>query len=175
MTGSTLLELLSEALGLQGGYLEHDAGCLVGLAVSGHYYPPCPEPHLTMGTARHSDPSFLTVLLQDGVGGLQVLIDSRWVDVPPVPGALVVNIGDLLQLMSNDRFKSVEHRVVSKTAGPRVSVGCFFRANKGDGRVYSPITGDERPRYRGVTMKEFMGYFMNKGLDGRSALDHFRL
>ncbi|KAK3120420.1 hypothetical protein QOZ80_9AG0687340 [Eleusine coracana subsp. coracana] len=183
--GATLLGLLSEAMGLHPGFLEHDAGCLDdGLSVAGHYYPPCPEPHLTMGTTRHSDPSFLTVLLQDDIGGLQMLVNdedgrgsSSWVDVPPVPGALVVNIGDFLQLVSNDRFKSVEHRVLATAAGPRVSVACFFRTTDGS-KVYRPIVNsleDERPRYRSTTVPEFVGYYMDKGLDGRSKLEHFRL
>ncbi|CAO2163167.1 unnamed protein product [Urochloa humidicola] len=178
--GRRLLGILSEALGLDAGYLERDAGCLDGdgLVVTCHYYPPCPEPEKTMGTTRHSDPSFLTVLLQDGVGGLQALVGgSSWVDVLPLPGALVVNIGDLLQLVSNDRFKSVEHRVVamSPDAGARVSVACFFRPT-GDAvatRAYGPIATP--PRYRSVTVAEFLGYFKDKGLDGRSALDHFSL
>ncbi|CAO2206906.1 unnamed protein product [Urochloa humidicola] len=185
--GRRLLGLLSEAMGLDAGYLERDAGCLDGgdghgLAVGCHYYPPCPEPEKTLGMTRHSDPCFLTVLLQDGVGGLQALVgggkSSCWVDVPPLPGALVVNVGDLLQLVSNDRFRSVEHRVVamSPAAGARVSVACFFRPT-GDAaatRAYGPIAA-ATPRYRSVTVAEFMGYHRAKGLDGRSALDHFRL
>ncbi|GER41583.1 2-oxoglutarate (2OG) and Fe(II)-dependent oxygenase superfamily protein [Striga asiatica] len=88
--------LLSEALGLDTNYL-NNMGCAEGLATLYHYYPACPEPELTLGATKHSDYDFLTVLLQDSIGGLQVLYENRWVDIPPVPGALVVNIGDLLQ------------------------------------------------------------------------------
>ncbi|XBH62131.1 hypothetical protein VPH35_116423 [Triticum aestivum] len=106
--GGMLFELLSEALGLHRG-------------VVGHYYPASPQPHLSMGTSRHTDSSFLKVLLQDTVGGLQVLhwlrLDEQpvWVDVPAEPDAFIVNIGDFLQLLSNVRFRSVEYRVLSKS------------------------------------------------------------
>jgi len=94
--GLTLFGLLSEALGLNPNHL-NEIGCPEGLAVLYHYYPACPEPELTIGASKHSDSDFMTVLLQDHIGGLQILHENLWVDVPPVPGALVINIGDLLQ------------------------------------------------------------------------------
>ncbi|KAE8022554.1 hypothetical protein FH972_008344 [Carpinus fangiana] len=94
--GILLFELLSEALGLNPKHL-NEIDCSEGLAILGHYYPACPQPELTMGTTKHADNDFVNVLLQDHIGGLQVLYQDKWVDIPPVPGALVVNIGDLLQ------------------------------------------------------------------------------
>ena len=98
--GNVLLELLSEALGLEPDHLT-GLDCAKGHCILSNYYPGCPEPELTIGTTRHSDPDFFTLLLQDQIGGLQVLCQDHWTDVPPVPGALVVNIGDLLQASCN--------------------------------------------------------------------------
>ena len=94
--GHSLFELLSEALGLKPNHLK-EMGCTEGLYIQGQYYPPCPEPELTLGISDHSDTGFLNVVLQDQLGGLQVLHENQWVDVAPIHGALVINVGDLLQ------------------------------------------------------------------------------
>ena len=70
--GFKLFELISEALGLDPNNLK-DMDCAEGLSILCHYYPACPQPELTMGTTKHADNDFLTILLQDEVGGLQFL------------------------------------------------------------------------------------------------------
>ncbi|KAH0747022.1 hypothetical protein KY285_008679 [Solanum tuberosum] len=59
-----------------------------------NYYPTCQKPELTLGTGPHCDPTSLTILHQDSVGGLQVFVDNEWQSITPNFNAFVVNIGD---------------------------------------------------------------------------------
>ncbi|KAH9764464.1 1-aminocyclopropane-1-carboxylate oxidase [Citrus sinensis] len=112
--------------GLKPEYLK-DMICFNLYLIVCNYYPHCPQPELTLGARRHSDPSFLTILLQDQICGLQVFHENQWIDVHPISGDLVVNIGGFLQVISNNKLKSVDHRVVANVrATARVAVACFF-------------------------------------------------
>lgn len=67
--------------------------------VNMNFYPICPNPELTVGVGRHSDLTAITVLLQDDIGGLFVKVEDKgWIEIPPVQGALVINIGDTLEV-----------------------------------------------------------------------------
>ncbi len=75
----------------------------------------------------HTDPGVLTLLLQDNTGGLQALgRDGNWIDVPPSPGLVVVNIGDILQVWTNDRYRASVHRVTRMTRSSRLSIPYFY-------------------------------------------------
>lgn len=177
--GCTLLELLSESLGLKTSHLK-EMECSEGLSILCNYYPSCPQPELTVGLSKHTDNDFFTILLQDHIGGLQVLHHNHWVDVPPTPGALVINIGDVLQLISNDKYKSVDHRALSNKIGPRISIASFFSSGSlPSSKLYGPIeellSENNPPKYRATTLKDFYDYFSQKGLDGTSTLSHYKI
>ena len=98
-------------------------------------YPPLPADEQAEGKVScgaHTDYGCVTLLLADNTkGALQVWLqnegeEGRWVNVDPVPGALVVNVGDMMERWSGGRWKSTRHRVVHRGEGFRVSVPFFF-------------------------------------------------
>ncbi|KAJ6419337.1 hypothetical protein OIU84_029446 [Salix udensis] len=95
-----------------------------------NYYPPCNNSALTLGTGPHCDPTSLTILHQDQVGGLQVFADNKWLAIRPRPDALVVNIGDTFMALSNGRYRSCLHRAVVNRESERRSLVFFVSPNE---------------------------------------------
>ncbi|OVA09170.1 Oxoglutarate/iron-dependent dioxygenase [Macleaya cordata] len=91
-----LLELICLGLGLELGFFEEQLSKIQLMSVN--YYPPCPDPSLTLGLPKHGDPNLLTLLLQGLPDGLQVFKDGEWISVDPIPNAFVVNLGHQLQV-----------------------------------------------------------------------------
>ncbi|CAL5387647.1 unnamed protein product [Camellia sinensis] len=174
--GEKVAELLSEGLELAAGKLK-DEGLLGSRLIAGVYYPYCPQPNLTFGLNPHTDPGVLTILVENQVMGLQVKHEGEWVDVKPLPGSLIVNIGDALQIMSNGEYKSVEHRVlVNSMKESRISIVEFFNLYKKDEiRRYRPfpelLIAKKPALYRNFLYKEFHDNFFSKGLDNKSFVE----
>ncbi|XP_010537951.1 PREDICTED: gibberellin 3-beta-dioxygenase 2-like [Tarenaya hassleriana] len=129
-------------------------------AIQLNHYPVCPEPDRAMGLAAHTDSTLLTVLYQSNTAGLQVFKDGfGWLTVPPIPGSLVVNIGDLLHILSNGRLSSALHRVRVNQDRPRFSVA-YLWGPQADVQI-SPlpklVSPVKPPLYRPVTWKEYLG------------------
>jgi isopenicillin N synthase-like dioxygenase len=88
-------------------------------------YPPAP-PQAAWGVGEHSDYGLLTLLFQDDVGGLQVKTPGGWIDAPPIEGALVCNLGDMLERLTGGEFRSTPHRVLNKGGRDRLAFAFFL-------------------------------------------------
>jgi isopenicillin N synthase-like dioxygenase len=124
------------------------------------HYPP--HPPVTegrqFGLRPHSDTTAFTILLQDSVGGLQVQRADDWIEVPPIDGTFVINIGDMMARWTNDRFASTPHRVINRSGRERFSVP-FFAIPDFDAVVacLPSCTGPGRPaKYPPLRVGEFM-------------------
>ncbi|KAF8046891.1 hypothetical protein N665_3351s0001 [Sinapis alba] len=136
-----LLDLLCENLGLEKGYLKKvfhgTKGPTFGTKVSN--YPACPKPEMIKGLRAHTDAGGIILLFQDDkVSGLQLLKDGDWIDVPPLNYSIVINLGDQLEVITNGRYKSVMHRVVTQKEGNRMSIASFY--NPGSDAEISPAS-----------------------------------
>eukprot|EP00249_Psilotum_nudum_P004556 c18066_g1_i4 orf=472-1074(-) len=96
--GNTLYRAIFESAGLGSDYLDKALPDIPKMEIAIHYYASCPDPSLTFGLSGHSDFGCVTILMQDDVGGLQVLKEGRWTAVKPVPNAYIVNIGDQIEV-----------------------------------------------------------------------------
>ncbi|KAK9273997.1 hypothetical protein L1049_018811 [Liquidambar formosana] len=122
-------------------------------------YPSCPNPNQAMGLAPHTDTSLFTILHQSDTMGLQIFQDGvGWVSVCPIANALVVNVGDLLHILSNARFHSVLHRAVVNQTQHRLSIAYFYGL-PADSQVSpaSKLVGSgQLPIYRSLMVKEYI-------------------
>jgi isopenicillin N synthase-like dioxygenase len=112
------------------------------------------------GCGAHTDFGATTILLQDGVGGLQVWDHDKgvWLDAVPVPGAFIINLGDMMARWTNDRYRSTIHRVINASGRERYSVPFFFSGYPEHPISCIPSTLDEGKvaRYATMTVDQHM-------------------
>ena len=131
------------------------------------YYPPQPpqSPDDLFGSAPHTDYGFITILVQDEVGGLQVRnTDGEWLDAPYMPGAFVMNTADILHRWSNGKLISTPHRVINRSGRARYSNPFFFDPNMHT--LVSPlptcVSADNPARYEPVVYGDYLMERLNK-------------
>ncbi len=126
----------------------------------------------------HTDPGVLTLLLQDNTGGLQTQArDGHWIDIAPTDGTIVVNLGDMMQAWTNDRYRAAIHRVVPMTTQRRFSIPYF--SNPQRDAIIEPIPElcTAGPRYRPIQWRSFMAAraydnFTDLGTDDTQVSDY---
>ncbi|OEL14601.1 Protein SRG1 [Dichanthelium oligosanthes] len=121
-----------------------------------HHYPPCRHPDKVIGNTAHTDGLGLTVLLHvDDTPGLQMLRGGWWFPVRPLPGALVVNVSDILHILTNGAYRSVEHRGgCQRRAGPDHRRDIPGRLRRRDGDA---VPGAARSWWRGMVVNAERG------------------
>ncbi|KAG0462111.1 hypothetical protein HPP92_020587 [Vanilla planifolia] len=140
-----------------------------------NYYPPCAKPNKVIGLSPHSDASGLTLLLQaNETQGLQIKRNETWLAVESIPGALIVNIGDTIEILSNGKYKSIEHRaVVCKEE--RLSIAAFHSLNIDDAIGPIPELVQGKELYKSMGCKDYTKQVLVNKLDGKSNLDRMKL
>lgn len=127
--GQRLLAALATALGLDDGWFERNVTSDPTVLFRIFHYPPADADAAgadEWGVREHTDYGLLTILAQDGTGGLEVHSPAGWIDVPADPDVLVVNLGDMLERMTRGLYRSTPHRVRNTSGVGRLSLPFFL-------------------------------------------------
>ncbi|KAE8655688.1 Calcium-binding EF-hand family protein isoform 1 [Hibiscus syriacus] len=119
---------MAKSLGLEENCLVDEFGERAALQARLNYYPCCPRPEIVLGLKPHADGTGYTIILQDEVEGLQILQNQHWFTVPTLPDALLILMGDQMEIMTI--FKSPVHRVVNHMEKERTSIAVFYTPQK---------------------------------------------
>jgi isopenicillin N synthase-like dioxygenase len=157
--GRVLVAGLASSLGLESEYFHRRYTADPFVLFRIFNYPPSTAEG-PWGVAEHCDYGLLTILKQDDVGGLEIKSSSGWVPAPPIPGAFVCNIGDMLERMTGGLYRSTLHRVRSPTGRPRLSFPFFFDpAWAARIEPIRPGAPPALPSWDGVSIHEFGGTY----------------
>lgn len=142
-----------------------------------NYYPPCPDPSVTLGLLPHCDRHLLTVLSQGDVAGLQARYRGRWLLVRPVPGAFIINFGHQMEIVTNGVLASVEHRALTNSAVARMSVATLIMPKMDCliGPAPEMVSEANPPKFREFVFREFMAAYDTAAANREDVLEYFRI
>ncbi|KAL3522613.1 hypothetical protein ACH5RR_015447 [Cinchona calisaya] len=143
-----------------------------------NYYPPCPEPEMAIGFNAHSDADALTILFQlNETEGLQIRKDGKWVPVMPLQDAFVVNVGDIMEILSNGVYRSIEHRAAVNSDKERLSIATFYSSNlESQLAPARSLIGPHNPAvFCSVPIEKFFKEFFAAKLNGKAHLDFMKI
>ncbi|KAL9242997.1 hypothetical protein vseg_016939 [Gypsophila vaccaria] len=167
---SKILEYLAHGLGLKPEYFGSGFSKVISLVAN--HYPSCPDPSLTLGISKHTDPTVINIIQSGRVPGLQVFKNGQWFSVETPPDSFVVFMGNQMEVISNGKLKAVEHRVVNSTEA-RTSI--VFSVFPSDNSVIGPakelLQADEKPLYKTFGYKKFFETFSGPKPEGQDYED----
>ncbi|KAI3741714.1 hypothetical protein L1987_59388 [Smallanthus sonchifolius] len=171
-----LMEVVFESLGLNANYLYDDIeeGSQV---MTVNCYPSCPKPDLALGMPPHTDFGMITILNQTHQG-LEIMDhDKKWHPVPFIQGALIVQLGDQLEVISNGRYKSVPHRAVLNVQRKRFSIASLhsMHIEKKVGPAPELVDEQQPVAYREGSFGGFLDYISVKSLSEGKYIDTLRV
>ncbi|KAJ9690868.1 hypothetical protein PVL29_013162 [Vitis rotundifolia] len=178
-----LRNLAMTILGFLAKALKMEASDMKELFEEGHqgmrmnYYPPCPQPDQVLGLTPHSDPVGPTILLQvNEMEGLQIRKDGMWVPIKPLPGAFIVNIGDILEIVTNGTCRSIEHRATVNSIKERLSIATIYspKLNGDMGPAPSLVSPDSPALFKRIGVSDYFKGLFSRELDGKSYLEVLR-
>ncbi|MCW6509672.1 isopenicillin N synthase family dioxygenase [Lichenifustis flavocetrariae] len=164
--------LIARALGMAPDALDHFFARPTTFLRLLHYPPQPNAADDEFGSAPHTDYGFITILLQDGVGGLEVRRrGGGWIKATPVPGTFVINVGDILARWTNGRWQSTPHRVQNKNTVDRYSVPFFFDPDMSETITCLPgcVAANEAPRFEPIVYGKYLMERIDKNYSYRNA------
>ncbi|KAK7385227.1 hypothetical protein VNO78_30941 [Psophocarpus tetragonolobus] len=158
-----LLQSMSLGLGLEENELKEKQDEMIHL-LKINYYPRCPFPDMVLGVPPHTDMSYITVLVPNHVQGLQASRKGDWYNVNHISNALIVHVGDQMEILSNGKYKAVCHRTIVNKDNTRISWPVFLEPKPECEVGPHPklVDQDNPPKYKTKKFKDYAYCKLNK-------------
>ncbi|BBN03690.1 protein MpDOXC12 [Marchantia polymorpha subsp. ruderalis] len=172
-----VLAALSQELGLEADALRR-LFAPADVGIRANFYPLKTDDNTVGVLPAHSDAPVFTFLLADKVPGLEIRRHGRWMQVEPLQNAFIVNVADCLEVVSNGRFKSVEHKGGGNEGRERISIGAFY--NPARAATIGPVAqlldeSSRRPRYGSARFADLQDQLVAKGVHGKRYVEALKI